>query len=201
MGTFYLWPWVFQWKRQSWVTLPSDLPGNRLLTPVFFFLLILFLLQAITRLILSGTFDRHPDLRILLAHSGGALPQLSSRLASCIFHDPVVSSKLQHDARYYVSKLYFDAVNYGPEEMGFVADVIGRGPAFNGGQRGDRQSGYKRLLFGTDHPFFPPLTGEAKWRSVLENLQAINNVNGWSDTEKSAVRGANALDLFGILRD
>ncbi|EGO02164.1 hypothetical protein SERLA73DRAFT_13283, partial [Serpula lacrymans var. lacrymans S7.3] len=43
---------------------------------------------AITRLILAGTLDRHPSLRILLAHSGGALPQLSSRLASCIDHDP-----------------------------------------------------------------------------------------------------------------
>ncbi|KAH9998264.1 hypothetical protein BJV77DRAFT_1058720 [Russula vinacea] len=45
-------------------------------------------LYAITRLILAGVLDRHPNLRLLLAHSGGALPQLSSRLASCIEHDP-----------------------------------------------------------------------------------------------------------------
>ena len=38
--------------------------------------------------------DRHPTLRLLLAHSGGALPQLSSRLASCIDHDPAVASRL-----------------------------------------------------------------------------------------------------------
>lgn len=55
---------------------------------------------ATMRLILSGTFDRHPTLKLLLAHSGGALPQLSSRLASCVEHDPVVQSRLQHDPRY-----------------------------------------------------------------------------------------------------
>jgi aminocarboxymuconate-semialdehyde decarboxylase len=152
----------------------------------------------VTRLILAGVYDRHPSLKILLAHSGGALPQLSSRLASCISHDPVVSSRLQHDARYYVSKLYLDAVNYGPEEMGFVGDVIGRGSAYAKpqGDRGDRVSGYKRILFGTDHPFFPPLGGEDKWASVLENSRAIDDVKGWGEVEKVAVRGGNALELF-----
>ncbi|PVG03279.1 hypothetical protein CPB86DRAFT_856283 [Serendipita vermifera] len=155
---------------------------------------------AITRLILAGVLDRHPELRILLAHSGGALPQLSSRLASCIAHDPKVSSALKHDARYYVSKLYFDAVNYGAEEMGFVADVIGRGSAYaqTNEPRGDRLGGYKRMLFGTDHPFFPPLTGQSKWPSVLENLHAINTVKGWGDVERSAVQGGNAVELFGL---
>ena len=151
-------------------------------------------------MILAGVYDRHPNLKILLAHSGGALPQLSSRLASCISHDPVVSSRLQHDARYYVSKLYFDAVNYGPEEMGFVADVIGRGPAYakTQAERGDRTAGYRKMFFGTDHPFFPPLSGEDKWASVLENIRAIEGVKGWGETEKAAVLGGNAIGLFGI---
>ncbi|CCA68180.1 related to 2-amino-3-carboxylmuconate-6-semialdehyde decarboxylase [Serendipita indica DSM 11827] len=155
---------------------------------------------AITRLILAGVYDRHPDLKILLAHSGGALPQLSSRIASCISHDPLVSSRLKHDARYYVSRLYYDAVNYGPEEMGFVADVIGRGTAYSSipGAREDRLVGYKRMLFGTDHPFFPPLGKEAKWASVLENLQAIDEVQRWEKEHKNAVRGGNAIELFGL---
>jgi aminocarboxymuconate-semialdehyde decarboxylase len=63
---------------------------------------------AVTRLILSGTYDRHPGLKILLAHSGGALGQLSSRLASCVEHDPIVQDRLKHDPRYYLSKIWFD---------------------------------------------------------------------------------------------
>lgn len=163
---------------------------------------------AATRLILSGVFDRHPDLRILLAHSGGALPQLSSRLASCIDHDPVVASRLKHDARYYLGKLYFDAVAYGAEELAFVSDTIGRADKFDAApssaaaSKGQglalRALGSKRMLFGTDHPFFPPLSGTEKWKSVVENLEAIDGVFGWSEAEKDAVRGGNALSLFGI---
>ena len=39
---------------------------------------------ATSRLILSGAFDRHPKLRLLLAHSGGTLPFLAGRLDSCV---------------------------------------------------------------------------------------------------------------------
>ncbi|KAJ7721163.1 amidohydrolase 2 [Mycena maculata] len=160
---------------------------------------------ATTRLILAGVLDRFPSLRILLAHSGGALPQLSSRLASCIDHDPVVASRLSHDARWYLGKLYFDAVAYGPEELGFVSDVIARSARFGSGSPAtldktvDRTLGSKRMLFGTDHPFFPPLQSTEKWKSVVENLQAIDAVSGWGQAEKEGVRGDNALSLFNLV--
>jgi len=163
---------------------------------------------ATTRMILPGVLDRYPDLKVLLAHSGGALPQLSSRLASCIDHDPVVATRLQHDARYYLGQLYFDAVAYGSEELGFVSDVIGRAgkyeqrgasaAASRGGGLEQRRAGSSRMLFGTDHPFFPPLSETAKWKSVVENLEAIEGMYGWGEAEKQAVRGGNALTLFGL---
>ncbi|KJA29879.1 hypothetical protein HYPSUDRAFT_126099 [Hypholoma sublateritium FD-334 SS-4] len=157
---------------------------------------------AATRLILSGVFDKFPSLRLLLAHSGGALPALSSRLASCIDHDPVVASRLKHDARYYLGKLYLDAVAYGPEELGFVSDVISRADKFETGSSAkaapNRSAGSKRMLFGTDHPFFPPLSASEKWKSVTENLEAINDVQGWSEEDRSGVRGENAVALFNL---
>ena len=147
-------------------------------------------------------------MRLLLAHSGGTLPQLSSRLASCIDHDPAVASRLAHDARYYLGKLYFDAVAYGSEELGFVSDVIGRADAFSarpssasaskGLGQDKRKLGSTRMLFGTDHPFFPPLSETEKWKSVVENLEAIDGVDGWGDAEKNAVRGGNAVELFAL---
>ncbi|KAF7798334.1 hypothetical protein EIP86_009555 [Pleurotus ostreatoroseus] len=164
---------------------------------------------ATTRLILSGVLDRHPTLRLLLAHSGGALPQLSSRLASCIAHDPLLATRLAHDARFYLGRLYFDAVAYGSEELGFVSDAIGRASAFDavGASAGasrvmegavKRRMGSTQMLFGTDHPFFPPLSETEKWKSVIENLEAIDGVDGWGQAEKDAVRGGNALKLFGL---
>lgn len=155
--------------------------------------------QAITRLILAGVLDRHPNLRLLLAHSGGALPQLSSRLASCIAHDPIVAKRLKQDARYYLGKLYFDAVAYGAEELAFVSDVIERAETYNttGGEY-DPDVGSTRLLFGTDHPFFPPLEASQKWQSVEDNLKAIQNVRTWGDSARANVLGLNALKLFNL---
>ncbi|ETW83749.1 hypothetical protein HETIRDRAFT_432845 [Heterobasidion irregulare TC 32-1] len=169
---------------------------------------------AITRLILAGVLDRHPRLRILLAHAGGALPQLSSRLASCIAHDPAVAARLRHDARWYLGRLYFDAVAYGSAELAFVADAVGRAARFasatgapdkadtapegEGAGAGERNAGSRRMLFGTDHPFFPPLDESERWRSVVENLEAIDGVAGWSAADRAGVKGANALELFGL---
>jgi predicted TIM-barrel fold metal-dependent hydrolase len=54
------------------------------------------------------------------------------------------------------------------------------------------------MLFGTDHPFFPPLGETEKWRSVVENLEAIEEVEEWSEEDKAGVRGGNALSLFRL---
>jgi aminocarboxymuconate-semialdehyde decarboxylase len=159
--------------------------------------------QTITRLILAGVLDRHPNLRLLLAHSGGALPQLSSRLASCIEHDPVLAGRLAHDARWYLGKLWFDAVAYGSAELSFVSEAVGRAGGYvrGGGTSvgGRRKVGASRMLFGTDHPFFPPLEETGKWRSVVENLDAIDGVEEWNKEDKDGVKGRNALTLFGLL--
>lgn len=67
------------------------------------------------------------------------------------------------------------------------------------GLENKRKVGSERMLFGTDHPFFPPLSESEKWKSVVENLEAIDGVDGWGESEKDAVRGGNGLKLFGLL--
>lgn len=165
---------------------------------------------AATKLILSGVLDRHPTLRLLLAHSGGALPALSSRLASCVAHDPVVSGRLKHDARWYLGQMWYDGVAYGAEELGFVSDVISRAEGYEYENREasseknvrghvERSRGSRKVLFGTDHPFFPPLGGETdRWKSVVENLEAIEGVQGLTEEDRDGVKGGNACELFGI---
>lgn len=117
-----------------------------------------------------------------------------------------MASRLKHDARYYLGKLYLDAVAYGPEELGFVSDTIARAARYEHGstisikERLDRSFGSKRMLFGTDHPFFPPLNDSEKWRSVVENLEAIDAVQGWTEADKDGVRGENALELFNLTK-
>ncbi|GEM12385.1 aminocarboxymuconate-semialdehyde decarboxylase [Rhodotorula toruloides] len=140
---------------------------------------------AIARLILAGVLDRHPTLKLLLAHSAGALSALSSRLSSCIIHDPHVKDRLQNDFRYYLDSC----------ELAFVDRVNGRSDFL--APEGSFP-GVERIMFGTDHPFFPPLEGspnpsQQRWKSVDENLDAIAGVAGWGERERRRVMGTSKM--------
>ena len=91
------------------------------------------------RLIQSGLFDETPDLKLIMAHVGGAIPYLWGRLAtfsaaSSTIHD---SPRLRHPIDHYLSKLYVDTVSYRVEALQCCYDVMGG----------------EHLLYGTDHPF------------------------------------------------
>ena len=68
--------------------------------------------MAVSRLIVSGTLEKFPKLKLLLAHSGGTLPYLIGRLDSCVAHDAALASKLPHAPSFYLKRLYFDALSY-----------------------------------------------------------------------------------------
>lgn len=87
---------------------------------------------AITRLVLGGVFESHPDLLVVGTHGGGALPFLVSRIDGAISDD--------HTRRIWregIRRLLLDAVLYDPSAVRLAADLVGS----------------DQLLFGTDHPF------------------------------------------------
>ncbi|KAJ3106354.1 hypothetical protein HDU96_008245 [Phlyctochytrium bullatum] len=138
---------------------------------------------AISRLILSGMLDRVPNVKLLLAHSGGTLPFLAGRLDSCVKHDPHVAQRLAHSPSDYLKRFYYDAVAYNPVALKCAADLVGA----------------ERLLFGTDNPFFPPLDGsEARWESVDSNLRAIEDAFGKESKETQNVFAQNAESILSL---
>lgn len=144
---------------------------------------------AITRMILSGAFERVPELQVILAHSGGTLPFLAGRIESCIEHDAHLKAEGKLVAgrktvwEILKTNIYLDAVVYG--EVGLRAAI--------------QASGEDRIMFGTDHPFFPPLEGEdQKWASVETNYEGIRGALG-SDTEGAkAALGGNAVTVLNL---
>lgn len=141
---------------------------------------------AITRLILSGVFERIPELQIILAHSGGTLPFLAGRIESCIQHDAHLKAagKLNADRKtiwnVLKTNIYLDAVIY---------DGVGLKAAIDA-------SGGDRVMFGTDHPFFPPLDGETIWASVETNRIAVRETLG--DEGMDGVMGGNAVRVLRL---
>jgi aminocarboxymuconate-semialdehyde decarboxylase len=84
-------------------------------------------------MVMAGVLERHPGLRVILAHGGGALPVLRGRLRRAetlhayLGEDPVVS----------IRRFYFDTVTHDPAVLRELAEFAGA----------------DHIVLGTDHPF------------------------------------------------
>jgi aminocarboxymuconate-semialdehyde decarboxylase len=139
---------------------------------------------AVSRLILSGVFDRVPGLKFLLAHAGGTLPFLAGRLDSCVQHDHEMADKLDRNPTDYLrDHFYYDAVIYHTPALKATIDFAGA----------------DKLMFGTDNPFFPPTEGarsDAEWPSTAKNFDAID---GLKDAKLADdIVSGNASRILGI---
>lgn len=97
---------------------------------------------AVTRLIFEGVLDRHPGLKILLAHGGGTLAFLRGRLNSAYEAqgweaDPYFRKNLSKAPGDYYSQLWFDTCSLSAESVEFTIRIAGA----------------DRVMFGTDYPF------------------------------------------------
>ena len=147
---------------------------------------------AFTRMYLAGVFDRFPKLMLLLAHAGGAIPALAGRIQSCVEHERNYfddNQKRNQGPKRSVtevmrSNIYLDAVSYGEAGLRGALEMVGQG----------------KVLFGTDHPFFPPLGEEQEeWMSVRTNLDAVNAAFQENTTGRADVLGGNAVSLLNLI--
>jgi aminocarboxymuconate-semialdehyde decarboxylase len=108
---------------------------------------------AITRMYLSGVFDKFPELQVLLAHSGGTLPFLAGRIESCVSHDNHFAKKGRRDLWDILkTNIYLDAVIY--SEIGLKAAIEA--------SEGDR------VMFGRSFSVFCLYFGFDKEQSTYE---------------------------------
>ena len=97
---------------------------------------------AVTRLIFQCVLERHPGLKILLAHGGGTLIFLRGRLNSAYEAegweaDPYFRKNLSKAPGDYFKQLWFDTCSLSPESVEFTIRIAGA----------------DRVIFGTDYPF------------------------------------------------
>ncbi|WP_421998585.1 amidohydrolase family protein [Reyranella sp.] len=139
---------------------------------------------AVALLILRGTLQRHPALKLLIAHAGGTLPYLAGRLDSCVKNDISKDFGLAQPPSHYLRQCWFDSISYHPPALAALE-------AF---------ADPSRIMFGTDHPFFRPHVGDAvldrtTWPVPEENLQALASL---SPARQKAIAYENGLAAFGI---
>jgi aminocarboxymuconate-semialdehyde decarboxylase len=146
---------------------------------------------AFVRMYVAGAFERHPKLKLLLAHSGGTVPFLAGRLHSCMLHERVfrddegVMKPRKTIWEVLAANVWLDSVVYADVGVTAASAVVGA----------------DRVLFGTDHPFFPPIGKEeadSTWASVDMNVEAVEKAYGHDSEGARGVLGENAVRLLGL---
>ena len=131
---------------------------------------------AILRLVLSGTMERHPTLKIVTHHLGGGMfPFFSHRFEIKL---PNLKHKLKKPLSESLKRIYADTAVDG------TAAALPCGHAF---------FGTDRMLFGTDYPFSPE-NGEVY---LKENLAIIKEWN-LPEADKAKILGGNAIKLLKL---
>ncbi|MBJ3774613.1 amidohydrolase family protein [Acuticoccus mangrovi] len=129
---------------------------------------------AVSHLIFGGVLDRHPGLKICVAHGGGYLPAYSGRMDHA-FHARDDCRGCHHPPSHYLRRLYFDTVLFDRTQLRHLVEVYGA----------------DHLLMGTDHPFD---MGES------DPVGFVRGTPGLSERDVDAILGGNATDLLCLDR-
>jgi glyoxylase-like metal-dependent hydrolase (beta-lactamase superfamily II)/predicted TIM-barrel fold metal-dependent hydrolase len=123
---------------------------------------------AVSRLIMGGVLERHPQLQLCVAHGGGYLPAYAGRLDHAWSVRERMKSRLPKRPSEYLAKLYFDTVVHSSEQLEYLV----------------RRYGARQLMLGTDYPFD---MGEPAPLALIERAA------GLSEEERELIAGGNAL--------
>ena len=126
---------------------------------------------AILRIILGGTLDRHPGLRMILAHAGSLLPQLAGRL-DLEYARGTITPSLAEGRRPtdYIRMLYTDTVAGYAQALRAAVELFG-----------------PRIMLGSDYPF---------WDHDVA-LRLVREAD-FDDDVTARITGRNAMELFGL---
>ena len=117
-------------------------------------------------MVVSGVMERHPDLRVLLAHGGGALLSVRGRMRHAHGFQPQARARLTESPEDSIRRFYFDTLTHDAALLRALIDYAGP----------------ERVLLGSDYPFDMGDTRQA------EAVRAL----GLTPDAESAVLAGNA---------
>lgn len=127
---------------------------------------------AAARLVHGGVLERHPGLRVLLAHGGGFFPYQLGRLDHSFRVRPEPKEVCSKPPTAFLGQLYFDSVLHFPKALRYLVEAVGP----------------DHVLLGSDYPF------------DMADPEPVASVEraGLDEAARRAVLGQSAAGLFGL---
>ena len=136
--------------------------GNPLETTIF-----------LSHLIMEGTLDRFPNLKICAAHGGGYLPSYADRTDhGCLTFPAQCNVTLKKKPTEYLKQIYVDSLVFSPEALRHLIAVVGA----------------DHIGLGTDYPF--------PWTNTP--VDHLMSTPGLSDAQRTAILGGTMSRLLRI---
>jgi len=126
---------------------------------------------AVSRMILSGFFDRYPNLKIIASHGGATLPYLAGRLDRCHEMIPACADAIVEKPSAYLERIYYDTVVYSQGALQLAVDV----------------GGSNNILYGSDYP-----------HNIGDMAGCLARVNNLPADVAAKARDGNAMRIFGL---
>ncbi|MDH5605444.1 MAG: amidohydrolase [Anaerolineae bacterium] len=123
-------------------------------------------------MILAGVMETFPNLKVLLAHGGGAILSLRGRLRHAHSFQPQAKSKLKESPEDSLKRFYFDTVVHDPGVLRSLIEYVG----------------VEHVCLGSDYPFD---------MGDLKPAEIVRALNLPQDDEKKILSG-NAAGLLGL---
>jgi aminocarboxymuconate-semialdehyde decarboxylase len=127
---------------------------------------------AAALLIYGGVLERHPNLKIVLYHAGGAFPALVGRLDMGYRIVPECREAIPRPPSSYANQLYFDIISHSRGMLGHLVKTYGA----------------DRFVVGTDYPL------PAGLAHPVEDVKAL----GLESIDENKILGANARQLLRL---
>jgi aminocarboxymuconate-semialdehyde decarboxylase len=123
-------------------------------------------------MVVAGVMERHPGLRVLLAHGGGALLALRGRMRHAHDFQPQAQARLRESPEDSIRRFYFDTLTHDEELLRALIDYAGP----------------HHVLLGSDYPFD---MGDARH---VDTVRAL----GLAPGVEAAILAGNAERLLGL---
>jgi len=128
---------------------------------------------ALAHLILGGTLERLPDLKLLALHGGGFIASYFGRFDHAWGARDDATGNLPHPPSHYLRKVWIDTLVHGQDQLAALLAAFGP----------------ERLVMGTDYPFD---------MAEYDPIGHIAGLDGIDEATFSALAGGNAARLLGL---